>query len=319
MGIFDIFSRKKKDEPENVVPISDDSGDSIEVLVNNLPESNLTVRALNALDFAMPGEWTNTTNFDTLVKNVTGEEDPEFLQMVKNRALELYTSPNEGYQSAIKIYRRVDIADKALGASAMADKLSQKIKLLSFLDKLTPKADTAQSIDLGVKVAAELIAFTKINGIPGESFQDFVKALADYGTDSKMRMTALICFDGVIPLGPDFINKVGGTVTNLTPTALQENKTFQRLKDFIPGGDGDGKLGYVKKGFGAVTGWMDSFAKDKDLSGEKIMESMTKFIEVSDDKLDYLGAFLDMSTNYYEHTGTQSVASRIIERASNEV
>jgi hypothetical protein len=35
--------------------------------------------------------------------------------------------------------------------------------------------------------------------------------------------------------------------------------------------------------------------------------------------LDYVAAFLDMSTNYYEHTGIQTVARRVIEQAAREI
>jgi hypothetical protein len=46
---------------------------------------------------------------------------------------------------------------------------------------------------------------------------------------------------------------------------------------------------------------------------------MQRFVEITDDKLDYLGAFLDVTTNYYEHTGTQTLARRLIERAAAEI
>jgi len=41
-------------------------------------------------------------------------------------------------------------------------------------------------------------------------------------------------------------------------------------------------------------------------------------MNTADSKLDYLAAFLDMSTNYYEHTGTQTVARNLILRAAQE-
>ena len=37
------------------------------------------------------------------------------------------------------------------------------------------------------------------------------------------------------------------------------------------------------------------------------------------DRLDYAAAIIDMSTNYFLHTGTQSVARSLIARAANEV
>ena len=42
-------------------------------------------------------------------------------------------------------------------------------------------------------------------------------------------------------------------------------------------------------------------------------------LEIADDKLNYVAAFLDVSTEYYSHTGTQTVAARLIERAAGEV
>ncbi|MCP2730769.1 hypothetical protein [Limnofasciculus baicalensis] len=50
-----------------------------------------------------------------------------------------------------------------------------------------------------------------------------------------------------------------------------------------------------------------------------VANSLQSFVEFSDDKLDYLGAFLDMSTNYYEHTGVQTLARRLVERAYAEI
>jgi len=48
------------------------------------------------------------------------------------------------------------------------------------------------------------------------------------------------------------------------------------------------------------------------------VNNLQRFVEVADDKLDYLGAFLDVTTNY-EHTGTQTLARRLIERAVAEI
>jgi hypothetical protein len=36
------------------------------------------------------------------------------------------------------------------------------------------------------------------------------------------------------------------------------------------------------------------------------------FIQIADDNLDFVAAFLDQSTNYYEHTGIQTVTRKLI-------
>jgi len=44
-----------------------------------------------------------------------------------------------------------------------------------------------------------------------------VASLADYSGESLMRMVALVCVDGLIPLGPDFILKVQSTLNQTSP------------------------------------------------------------------------------------------------------
>jgi hypothetical protein len=293
--------------------------DTIVDLVNDLSTSGPTVLSLKALDFIVPGEWNNINDFDEMLRVVTGEEDEEFLESVKNRAIELYNDESEGYQSAIRIYSRIDTSDKALGTAAFANKLSQSFSIFSLLDYLTPKADTAQTIDLTLKVIAELLAFTKINGIPGDSIGDFVGALGNYSGEAKMRMVALLCFDGLIPLGPDFINLGMGTLDGFTSSELENNKTFSSINEYVPGGDSDSKLGFIREGFTATQEWMNNFVAEHDLSADKVITSLRSYVDVADDKLDYLAAFLDMFTNYFRHTGTQTTAIRLIERAVNEV
>jgi hypothetical protein len=187
------------------------------------------------------------------------------------------------------------------------------------LGNITPKAETAQTIDLSVKLVAEIVAYCQINGIPGDSVGDFLAGLGDYGGESLMRMTALICFDGLIPLGPDFISMVMDKMGGMSPSELEGNQTFKGIKDQIPGGDTGGQLGFITESFGSVSGWMSDFVTSRGLSPELLVGNLRNFVDISDDKLDYLGAFLDVSTNYYVHTGTQTLARRLIERAAAEM
>jgi hypothetical protein len=287
--------------------------------VDNLPTGGITVMALNSLDFVIPGQWQNLVGFENTIKVVTGTDDPEYIQAIGERAVALYNDKSQGYQTAMWLYNTVDAGSSALGTAAMASKVGESIPLLGFLNKITPKAETAQTIDLGVKLVAEIVAFCQINGIPGDSVGDFLAALADYGGESLMRMAALVCFDGLIPLGPDFIIKAIDGLSGMGPDQLAGNKTFQGIKDVIPGGDAGGQLGFINQSMDSVRGWMSEFVESRGLSPEMVVGSLRNFIGVSDDKLDYLGAFIDMSTNYYSHTGTQTLARRLIERAAAEI
>ncbi len=288
-------------------------------LVNELPTSNLTVSMLRSLDFVAPGQWNNLVGFENTIRTVTGETDESLIQQIGERAIFLYNDRSQGYQRAMWLYQTVDSTDKALGAAALANKVGESIPLLGFLNKLTPKADKAQTIDLTLKLVAELVAFCQINGIPGDSIGDFVASLGDYSGESLMRMVALVCVDGLIPLGPDFILKVQSNLSKTTPQDLEKSSTFQGINSEIPGGNSAGKLNFINQSFDSVKGWMSNLVTSRNLTPQKVVGNLQKFATIADDKLDYLAAFIDVSTNYYEHTGTQTLARRLIERAVAEI
>ncbi len=291
----------------------------IQELVDELPTNNLTVSALRSLDFVAPGEWQNVVGFVNTIKTVTGETDEDLIQQIGERAIYLYNDRSQGYQRAMWLYQTVDRTDKALGAAALANKVGEKIPLLGFLNNVTPKAEKAQTIDLCLKLVAELTAFCQINGIPGDSIGDFVASLGEYSGESFMRMAALVCFDGLIPLGSGFIDRSLSWISQTTPHELEQNSTFQNIRDDIPGEDSGSKLNFIGESFNSVTGWMGNLVGSKGLTPQKVASNLQTFVEFTGDKLDYLGAFLDVSTNYYEHTGTQTLARRLIERASAEI
>ncbi|MEM9274907.1 MAG: hypothetical protein AAGA80_18380 [Cyanobacteria bacterium P01_F01_bin.143] len=292
----------------------------IQTLVDNLPTSNMTTLMLRSLDFVVPGQWTNLVGFENTIRTVTGESDEEMIQAIGERAIWLYNDKSQGYQKAMWLYETVDSADSALGTAALANKVGNKIPLVGgLLSRVTPNPDKAQSIDLSIKLVVELVAFCQINGIPGDSIGDFVGALADYGGESLMRMAALICVDGLIPLGPDFLLKVESSISKMSTRDLDSNQTFSQVKELIPGGNSKGQLSFIGDSFSSVQDWMSGFVSKHNLTPETIMGNLKGFLDVSDDKLDYVAAFLDMSTNYYEHTGTQTIAARLIERAMAEI
>lgn len=288
-------------------------------LVDDLPTGGLTVQALKSLDFIIPGQWQNLVGFDNTIKVVTGETDTAFIRQIGERAVQLFNDKSQGYQRALWLYQTVDSASGALGAATMANKVGQDISFLGFLNKLTPKPEKAQSVDLCVKLVVELVAFCQINGIPGDSIGDFLGALGDYSGESLMRMAALTCFDGLVPLGPDFILKGLSAIQNMTPKELEQNQTFKGVNELIPGNTSEGKLNFIGQSFDSVKGWMSGFVSSHSLTQDKVIDNLTQFVEISKDKLDYLGAFLDIGVKYYTHTGVQTLSRRLIERAAAEI
>lgn len=288
-------------------------------LIDQLPTSGLTVMGLRSLDFVIPGQWQNLTGFENTIRTITGESDESLIQQIGDRAVTLFNDSSQGYQRALWLYQTVDSASGALGTAALANKIGQDVSFLGFLQNFTPKPEKAQSIDLCVKLVVELVAFCQINGIPGDSIGDFLAALKDYSGESLMRMAALVCFDGLVPLGPDFALKGLSAIQQLNPSDLEHNQTFKSVSSLIPGNTAAGQLGFITESFASTKGWMESFVADHNLTPETVVHNLEQFIELSKDKLDYLGAFLDMYVKYYEHTGIQTLARRLIERAVAEI
>ncbi|WP_055075825.1 hypothetical protein [Pseudanabaena sp. 'Roaring Creek'] len=291
----------------------------IQQLVDELPHSNLTVSALRSLDFIAPGEWHNLVGFVNTIKTVTGETDQDLIQQIGERAIYLYNDRSQGYQRALWLYESVDNTDKALGAEILANKVGENIPLVGFLNKVTPKPEKSQAIDLCLKLVAESTAFCHINGIPPSSLGDFVSSLGEYSGESLIRMVALVCFDGLLPLGANFIQQTLSWIGRIGPNELEQSSTFQTIKDEIPGQSSSSKLNFIGESLDSVKGWMNNLVVSNDLSPEKITRNLQSFANFSDDKLNYIAAFLDVATNYYEHTGTQTIARRLIERAIAEI
>ncbi len=289
---------------------------SIIQLVDELPNDNITVKVLQALDYIAPGQWQNLVGFDNTIRAVTGETDAKVIQRIRDRATSLYHDPQQGYQAAIKLYQTIDKADTAMATAALANKVGEKIGFLSFLSNITPKADLTQTIDLLLKIAVEIIVFCKLNGIPQPNPQEFANSLANnYQDASLIRMVALVCLDGILPLGPDFLSKIQTMISGADSNAITQNPVFQAINNSLPGNNPTDKLGFINQGFNSVQGWMNNLVSKTGITPQSITSHLGNVIQIADDNLDFVAAFLDQTTNYFEHTGIQTVARKLILQA----
>ena len=288
-------------------------------LVNGLPTSSLTVRMLQGIDFVAPGEWHNLTGFVNSIKVLTGEDDEAMVQKIGERAIALYNDKSQGYQRAQWLYEKVDTLQGWLGTAAMMNKVGERFSSLSFMEKITPRHEKVHVISLGVKLVTEVASFCSLNGIPGDSLKDFIKSLTNYREEAMIRMAALICINGVLPLGPDFVGKLLSMLQSSGTADLEQNERYQNVKSMIPGNGVTGQLGFIRESAASVADWMKSFVADRKVTVEKVAGGLAKYVDFAANKLDYLAAFLEMTTNYYEHTGTQSVARAAITRAVAEI
>lgn len=287
---------------------------SIVELVDNLPTDNLTVKVLQALDYIVPGKWENLVGFDNTITAITGKTKKKKVAKIRDRAIELYNDREQGYQTAIWLYRTVDATDKVVAAAALADKIGNAFRFISFLDKLTPKADSVQSVDLRIKLVAELIAYSKLNGITLKPAKFAASLKSNYQQEALMRMVALVCIDGVLPLGTNFVPRVATDLE--TRDNLAQDPAFNAISQFIPTSN---PRSFINESFNTAADWMNNLITSTGITRESLAHRLDSFVEVADDKLDYLAAFLDGTTNYFEHTGIQTVARILINRAEGEV
>lgn len=292
---------------------------NLEELLASLPESNMTVRLLHMLDYLVPGEWNNVNSLHLAVREATGEGEEDVIGAIAGRAIELYMDPDNGYQRAVSLYSMVDSASTFAGFTSFAAKLGEDVEWLGFLQNVTPKLETTQSIDAGLKLACELGAFCMTNGLPGDSIGDFMGALANSAKEDKMRLAAWVACDCFLPLGPDFMQKIIATVENAAESDFMQSGLFQRVSEFLPGGGFGEKKDLVTNNLKSAEGYVQGFVAERGMTHDGVLAKIKELIDVNEDRLDYAAAIIDMSTNYFQHTGTQSVARRVITRAYGEI
>ncbi len=291
--------------------------ESLYTVLEALPQTSLTTHILDALDTFVPGEWRNITVFEEMVKDVTGESDEAIIQQVGERAMQLFADESTGYARAISVFKGIDSASTVAGVAALASMAGQRFEILSFLNDVTPKPDTTQAIDAGVKLAGELVAFTLTNGLPGDSVGDFAAALVNYGKEEKIRLASWLAIDCVLPLGPDFVLKILEALDGPLER-LQESRAFQFVSAHLPGGLAE-QRDTIKKSLEESRGQLEGMVASHGISQETVLAKVREYIAIADDKLDLAAAALDLATNTFEHTGTQTVVRRVVARAYGEI
>lgn len=289
-----------------------------------LPTDGLTVGLLKTLDRALPGEWSPTNRFEDLVREVLGPDaKPGLVADVTTRAMALQLA-NPGYGRALQVYALVDKVDTVAAGVAAASQVGNLLGAFGggFLQKLTPKPDTTQALDAGLKLIAELIAFGLLHGVPSaspEGLARFAGALTDYGRYDLVRVAAWSVFDGLVPLGPDFVSRLIGTWKGLASDQVAGNPVFQQLAGQLPGQSVDEKRAFVIDALDTTGDWVGRFLKEKQLTQEGVLKQLQGTLGVADSGLDVIAAAIDATTSYFAHTGTQTVARTLARHAVDQL
>jgi hypothetical protein len=287
--------------------------------LDRLPRRNLTVLALKGISTVVPGGWHNTTSAEELISSVMGSDDPALIGQVRARADELSRSRHEGYSRAMSLYDAVNRSQKAAGGLRVLANIGGALPLVKRMANLTPASETLQAVDLSLKVAAEMLAFTQVNGLPGDSFADFGAALNEYAGEARVRMAALICFDALLPLGDEALQKLDALLGRVGQKELRQSPAYAGMAGMIPGRGDDAHLGFLRQGVDQWLGWAGGFAGSLGLSGQKAVRALEGSLGPWQGGFDQLATFLDAFTDTYQHTGVQAVARRLVERAAAEI
>lgn len=291
--------------------------DHLHETLSALPERNLTVRLLEVTGRLVDQAWNNPRDLAGLIRDVTGEDDEDYLQEIGERAIQLFADPEERYQRAIRAYRVVDDLDKLVGTASFLDQVAQRVSFLGFLDRLIPKPETMQAVDAGAKLLAELVGFTSMNGLPGDSVSDFAKSLANAAHEDRLRLTTWVIADGVLPFGPDFVQLIVDRVGSTSIDDLQQSQLFRQVSGLLPGGSSAKDL--MVSTIEGAGDWVGSVLTDRGLDQASVGAAFQDILDVGEGTFDVMAAAIDVGTNYFEHTGTQSVARQIVRRAYGEV
>ncbi len=293
----------------------------IQDALHELASARLTPTVLNALDFVVPGEWYDAHSLEDVIEHSLEVDDPVEAARIKERAEALWEE-RPHYRRALTVFRAADSFDKATAAAVMAAKAGSAFSFLGILDRFTPKPDTSQAIDAALKLTAEVLGFALLRGIPVTSLTEakaFPATLATYARADMMRLAAWITIDGMLPLGPDFVAKIRETVRTVDLSVITNNKLFQQLKEMLPGGSDEDHKNFVLAALDSGQAFLTEFVKARGIEPADVMDSLGGVVNIAESGAELLAATLDATTNYYAHTGLQSVARVLVMDAAAEL
>ena len=287
--------------------------------LDRLPKRNLTVLALKGVGALVPGGWRNVTSADALIADVLGCGDPELIAQVRARADVLSQARHEGYSRAMSLYDAVNRSQKAAGGLRVLANVAGALPLVRQMATLTPASETLQAVDLSLKVGAELLAFTQVNGLPGDSFGDFAASLREYTGEASVRMAAMVCFDALLPLGDDALKRLDALLGQVGQRELRQLPSYAGMASLIPGRGDEAHLRFLRQGVDTWLGWAGDFASGLGLTAQRAVRALEGTIGPWQGGFDQLATFLDAFTDTYQHTGVQAIARRLVERAAAEI
>lgn len=134
-----------------------------------------------------------------------------------------------------------------------------------------------------------------------------------------MRVAAWVVYDGVLPLGPDFIVDITRTWKGLATGAFASSGLFDALGERIPGDTTANKQGFIIETLETSTELVSGFVADKGLTQQGVMDQLQGLSGLGAGGMDVAAAAIDASTRITAHTGTQTVARALARAGRREL
>ena len=292
-----------------------------------LPEQSVTTQTLSALDALLPGPWENVRSIDVMIRRATGHEGPGMVAQLAEGVARQGAQEPERFERALWIFETVDTLDKVVAGAAVAGKVTGLLDGLGMLgglgklQALAPKPETTQAIDAALKLVAELLAFGTLQGMPKASVEglaQFVIALDQYAKADLTRFGAWVVLDGLLPLGPSFMQRIIHTVQDASKAKLGGSSLFDALADRLPGDSSSQKQEFVTRALVATSDHVGRFVAAHGLTQEAVLAKLGHVAQLAGGA-EVVAAALDATTHYFAHTGAQTVARAMCVRAHEQL
>ncbi|MEL6182276.1 MAG: FHA domain-containing protein, partial [Myxococcota bacterium] len=162
----------------------------------------------------------------------------------------------------------------------------------------------------------EVLAYTRMRGIARADLGVWLQALQteQYDGPGKVRTMAWIAFEGMLPLGTDFMPILVAGVEAIPLEELGSNALFARLARIAPGTTLEDKRSYLLGVLHGVTPWVQGVVSRRGLTQEAISAQVAKWLTAVAGGTPAMGLAADALTDYFAHTGVQTVATVAIEQ-----
>lgn len=270
---------------------------------------------LEAMDFIIKDGYQNPSNIQQFIRQVLGNIANEDVAKVEQIVNGWLVDDNQPYKRTLLLYRVAEYAGTAMGSATLAKQLGEDFSFLSSLNKISPRTEHTQMADFLVKFGCEIMASLSLQGLPTD-MQGIGNQINHFKNETAVRMATLIAIDGLLPLGPNFVQKISDTLQNGGQSNLMNQINLGGVQQFFGSNQSVQQIWQrLVEIFQSSQQTITQFLAQKGINQANVSQQLGNVVNFSADKVDYVSAYLDMTTNYIYHSGSLTVLRKMIENA----